>query len=175
MRAIGFFSLLTSGKGLGIILIGLLVLPSFIAYPFEAEEERPYWARLWKSMSEKDREWYLLGFRDGFVQGGFDYSIYYDRYIKIPAEDRKSYEGGSIGRPFPYPSELSDLVTEFYGDPANAYVDWKVLILISLAKLKGASDHAINRMLIAGRKGGMTGLADVYKLIQKEFYMREEE
>lgn len=175
MRAIGFLSLLTSGKRLGIIFLGLLVLPPFIACPVQALEERPYWARLWKSMSEKDREWYLLGFRDGFVQGGLDYSIYYDRYIKIPDENRRSYVGGSIGRPFPYPSELSDLVTEFYADSANAYVDWKVLILISLAKLKGAPDYAISRMLIAGRKGGTKGLADLYSLIQREFYVRREE
>ena len=81
-------------------------------------------ARLWKGWNSSDRLLYLWGFRDGLSQVAI-------HLLETPNETTRAaalrYEL----------SQISEVITNLYSDPANAYIRLGAMVFIARDKLDG--------------------------------------
>ncbi|NIM97215.1 MAG: hypothetical protein GTO24_03730 [candidate division Zixibacteria bacterium] len=134
-----------------IILLCLLLFS-----PVQAEEERTKWGEVWNSWTELQKYLYLWGYKDGMVKSESLHNAIVLPLVsqKCPREVLSKYLEAAppIRDLFPDLDVLKDVMTEFYKDPANTYLEFDTILWVSHLKLNGESAESIERVLARERK-----------------------
>ena len=85
-------------------------------------------AKLWKSWNSSDRLFYLWGFEDGGSQVVLHFLGPWDDHIK------KTMQATALRYDL---SQIGDVMTSLYSDPANAYISLSAMVFIARDKLDG--------------------------------------
>jgi len=84
-------------------------------------------AKLWKSWTSSDRLFYLWGFRDGSTRVTFHFGL-------IDENAKEKAQKTALRYDF---SQIRDVMTRLYSDPANAYIDLSATVFIARDILDG--------------------------------------
>lgn len=138
-----------------------LLLYGLIPGHLLAEEERSKYGQNWNSWNDSHRIVYLLGLKDGMKERGLEqYYVelaLYRRGLVTDTDARnkallKDLYPKALTPNFPELKVLRDVMTKFYADPANTYLDFRTIFVVSVAKLRGASPELIEKILSTARK-----------------------
>ena len=114
----------------------------------------------WNSWTEDIRGFYLLGLRDGIVEGRYE-SLRLSGILKKKGyithnegleEQFDFFLDKTLSENFPEIDVVGNVMTKFYADPSNTYLSFPSVFLISVAKIRGASPWLIEKMLATARK-----------------------
>ena len=122
----------------------------------QAEEERYKYGEVWNTWTNFNRYVYLSGFKDGMDEGWVDLERFLNRTLqtdwRLYADRYTAFYKTSISKNFPDINVVRDVMTKFYADPSNTYLEFTTIFLASVAKTRGASGEAIDKLLTTARK-----------------------
>lgn len=127
-----------------VILLYVLIFGSA-----QAEEGRYKYGEVWNSWTDSHRSAYLWGLRDGTKIGVTEFMVFDGSTTK---EKFDSFLRESLVHNFPDINVVRNLMTEFYEDPANVYLDFGAIFNVCIAKIEGASPQTIENILARDRK-----------------------
>jgi len=114
-------------------------------------------------MTDYQRYVYLLGLKSGWSEGDLESAYYWIGMLEsrgVVAIDKSETSAKQIldlsekklTLNFPEVRVVREVMTKFYADPSNIYLDFPDIFLISVAKIRGSSPELIERMLATARK-----------------------
>jgi hypothetical protein len=134
----------------------MILLWIVVSSPLQGEEERHNHGRVWSNWTDLHRYIYLSGFKDGMGEGWTDLERFIHKTFQIdwtPYMDRYTdFYRYSLSKNFPDLAEVRDVMTDFYTDPSNAYLEPTTILLASVAKLRGASPGTLEKLLVTARE-----------------------
>jgi hypothetical protein len=131
------------------------------------------WGKLWSSMSKMEREMFIIGYSQGYGQGTLDASMEvtnpYGKLENVPKDIMQRIIKILEFKPFGgYNSDdVIDVVTNFYKDPANRYIETSVMMKNAINKLGGRSAKEIEDDLAHQRKD-LSMQREIKELLRKE-------
>jgi hypothetical protein len=124
--------------------------------PLYGEEERYSYGKVWNNWTDIYRSVYLWGFKDGMTEGWNDLERFFHKTFQkdwTPYVDRyTAFYRYSLSQDFPDMKEVREVMTAFYADTSNTYLEPAVIFLVAVAKIRGASPDVIDRLLETARK-----------------------
>jgi len=135
----------------------LIILVFFLlCSPVQAEEERYDYRKVWSNWTDLHRYIYLWGFKDGMSEGWNDLERFFHKTLQKDwssyVEEHMAFYIRSISKNFPDILEVRDVMTNFYARPANRYLEPRIILLASVAKIRGSSSELIEELLATARK-----------------------
>jgi len=127
---------------LWLVIVLLLPTPSFADDP-------PNRGQLWKDMKWEGQIMYVQGYEDG----GFRALLAVRDHDRWPVTNNK-WAPDWIQHVFlkAPAAQISDVMTDLYKDPANAYIQWDEMLLIAREKLEGTTADIAGRLRQARAK-----------------------
>lgn len=135
----------------------LIILLCLLLYSLvQAEEERYKYGEVWNNWTDFHRYVYLSGFKDGMDEGWTDLERFLHKTLQVDwkphAHTYTAFYKTSISKNFPDIRVVRDVMTDFYADPSNTFLDFTTIFLASVAKVRGASTDTIEKLLATARK-----------------------
>ena len=129
-------------KKITIILIIVLCLLYFMEVSCLAQES---WGKAWNSISHLEKQFYLMGMTDGLFMCISDFYISTGSYI-VELEDYEermmltasmARSNDLLGLITSNSEAIINIMNDLYKDPANVYIIYRDIFILSCRKLKG--------------------------------------
>jgi len=137
------------------IFLFLMAIFALILINF-AYSDNPYeYGKVWNEWSDYTRYVYLWGFEDGEQMFGSSAivmlnGIYYDlddseamKKIKNKLDLQEIRDLFLLSRSEIKLENIRDIITDYYDDPANIYIDFPIMIKLAKEKLNGVSEDSL--------------------------------
>jgi len=138
-------------------------------------QEKPYdYGNVWDNWSALHRYIYLSGFRDGMSEGWNDLERFFHKALQKDwspyLEEHIGFYTKSISKNFPDLIKVRDVMTDLYAQPQNRYLEPRIVLLASVAKIKGASPELVEKLLVTAREKS----SELYKMRGKSTITTED-
>jgi hypothetical protein len=129
-------------KRIIIIFIIAVCLLSFVEISCLAQES---WGKAWNSISYLEKQFYLVGMTDGLIMCISDFYISTGSYI-VELEDYEermiltasmARSNDLLGLITSNSEAIINIMNDLYEDPANIYIIYRDIFILSCRKLKG--------------------------------------
>jgi hypothetical protein len=134
----------------------MIAISVLLSSPILAEEEPNDYGKIWSNWTAFNRYIYLWGFKDGMSEGWNDLERFFHKTLEKDwspyLERHVAFYIKSVSKNFPDLIEVRDVMTELYADSSNRYLEPRIMILVSVARVRGTSPELVDKLLATARE-----------------------